>query len=105
MRWISAWPIAGSSRWWFIKKPTVPSFMPNTGLPRPPWRWSVCSMNPSPPRATSTSAASGSHCPCAWISAASAFWASSAGLARNDRRGAAGRLLFGVMRARITRPD
>ena len=26
--------------------------MPNTGLPRPPWRCRVCSMKPSPPSAT-----------------------------------------------------
>ena len=56
-------PSRSSLRWWFIRNPTVPSFMPYTGLPRPPWRCRVCSMKPSPPSATSTSAASGACSP------------------------------------------
>ena len=40
-------------------KPTVPAFMPNTGFPN--WRClcSVCSMKPSPPSDTITSASAG----------------------------------------------
>ena len=42
----------------FIRKPTVPRFIPNTGLgsPASSMRWSVWSMKPSPPSATSVSA-------------------------------------------------
>jgi hypothetical protein len=48
-----------STRQSFMRKPTVPRFIPNTGLVHPSSsiRWSVCSMKPSPPSATSVSAA------------------------------------------------
>src|SRR5882724_982083 len=47
------------SAWnWFIRNPTVPSFMPNTGLSSARYRCSVRSMNPSPPSATITCACS-----------------------------------------------
>jgi hypothetical protein len=52
---------SASIRQSFIRKPTVPRFMPNTGqtLPRLSISCSVCSMKPSPPKATISSASSG----------------------------------------------
>jgi len=51
--------ISPSGRYRFIRNPTVPAFMPNTGLPVWRQRCRVCSMKPSPPSATMTSACSG----------------------------------------------
>ncbi len=45
-----------SSRYWFIRKPMVPQFMPKIGTPRSMNRCSVSSITPSPPSATITSA-------------------------------------------------
>ena len=47
------------ARYWFNRKPTVPRFMPKIGVLRRMLRWSVCSISPSPPSATMTSASAG----------------------------------------------
>ena len=95
---------AGRRRaWWFIRKPTVPSFMPYTGLPRPPWRCRVCSMKPSPPSATSTSASSGACWPWRRDSSASARLRLVGGTGEEGDAGRRGhRRLSGSWRRRIT---
>ena len=51
------------ARYWFSKKPTVPRFMPKIGVLRRMLRWSACSISPSPPSATTTSACAGVTAP------------------------------------------
>jgi hypothetical protein len=49
-----------SGRYWFMRKPTVPRFMPKIGRPSRRCSWIVCRSRPSPPRATMTSQSPGS---------------------------------------------
>jgi len=51
------------ARYWFSRKPTVPRFMPKIGVLRGMLRWSACSISPSPPSATMTSACAGATAP------------------------------------------
>ena len=49
-----------SGRYWFMRNPTVPRFIPKIGRPSCKCWWMVWRSRPSPPRATMTSHSSGS---------------------------------------------
>jgi len=69
-----------------MRKPTEPQFMPNTGTRRSMVSCRVCSISPSPPRATTISASSGAQPPYMAFRRARAASASSVPLDTNAIR-------------------